>query len=352
MTPEFWRGRTVLVTGVTGFKGSWLALLLAQMGAKVAGYSLPPPTRPSLFERARLGDDVDWTDGDVRSVGGVVEAVRRVRPEVVFHLAAQPIVRLSYEQPVQTFDTNVMGTVHLLEAVRRSPATRVVVVVTSDKCYEDTGSSAGYREDDRLGGYDPYATSKACAELVTSAYRRSFFALGAPAVVTARAGNVIGGGDWARDRLVPDVVTALAANQPAVIRNPLCIRPWQHVLDPLAGYLLVAERAWEAGGAIDPAWNFGPNPESEQPVSRVAAEICRFWGDNARWQHDPSEQPHETLRLTLDSGKARKQLGWKPRLPYEQAVEWTTRWYRIVLGGGDARLPTLRQVQEFMELAS
>jgi CDP-glucose 4,6-dehydratase len=352
MIPDLWKGRSVLVTGVTGFKGSWLALSLLKMGAKVSGFALAPPTRPSLFESARLGDDVDWTAGDVRSLEALDETVRRTRPEVIFHLAAQPLVRASYDQPVETFDTNVMGTVHLLEAVRRSPDAKVVVVVTSDKCYEDHASRAGYREDDRLGGHDPYATSKACAELVTAAYRRSWFQTSGPTLVTARAGNVIGGGDWARDRLVPDIVTALADSRPAVIRNPACVRPWQHVLDPLAGYILLAERAWEARRDIDPAWNFGPSPEAMRPVCNVVGEICRHWGAGARWRHDASSQPHETLLLTIDSAKARSKLGWVPALSYEQAIEWTTLWYRAVLGGGDARRPTLRQLDEYWEMAA
>jgi CDP-glucose 4,6-dehydratase len=352
MNPAFWNGRSVFVTGITGFKGSWLAMMLSELGAKVSGYALAPPTQPSLFDRARLGDKVDWASGDVRNAEHVALAIRARRPEVVFHLAAQPLVRVSYEQPVATFDTNVMGTVHVLEAVRSCPATQVVVIVTSDKCYEVHPSSTGYREEDRLGGHDPYATSKACAELVTTAYRRSFFEDRGPAIVTARAGNVIGGGDWARDRIVPDVVTALAASKAAIIRNPQCVRPWQHVLDPLAGYMLLAERAWEARRDLDPAWNFGPSPESMQPVSNLAGEICRHWGKEAHWRHDPSVQPHETERLTLDSERARRKLGWAPCLAYEQAVEWTTQWYRIVLGGADARLRTLRQIQEFEEMAA
>ncbi len=353
--PHFWRDRQVLVTGVTGFKGSWLALLLMQRGAKVSGFALPPPTSPSLFERARLGDRVGWTSGDLRSLAAVRGVVAERQPDIIFHLAAQPLVRVSYEMPVETFETNVMGTVHVLEAARRSPSTKVVVVVTSDKCYEDQPPSAagrGYREDDRLGGHDPYATSKACAELVATAYRRSFFGEAGPTVVTARAGNVIGGGDWARDRIVPDVVTALAARRPALIRNPQCVRPWQHVLDPLAGYMRLAERARDARGALDAAWNFGPSEESMQPVSSLAGEICRLWGKDAQWEHDASVQPHETERLTLDSGRARERLGWAPSLPYADAVEWTTEWYRAVLGGGDARTRTLRQIEEFEERAA
>jgi CDP-glucose 4,6-dehydratase len=352
MTPSFWKGRDVFITGITGFKGSWLALQLLQLGAKVSGFALSPPTNPSLFAHARLADVVDWTEGDVRCLDALSASMKQNRPDIVFHLAAQPLVRASYEQPVETFDTNVMGTVNLLESVRRSPATQVVVVVTSDKCYEDHPVAMGYREDDRLGGHDPYAASKACAELVTTAYRRSWFEHGGPATVTARAGNVIGGGDWARDRLVPDVIAALASQRPAVIRNPSCVRPWQHVLDPLAGYILLAERAWLSRREFDSAWNFGPSPESVQTVSIVADEICRQWGDRAEWRHEETHQAHESLLLTIDSEKARSKLGWKPAMAYEQAVAWTTRWYRAVLDGRDARPQTLRQIDEYRELAA
>jgi CDP-glucose 4,6-dehydratase len=345
-----WQGRRVLVTGVTGFKGSWLTLLLARMGARVCGFSLPPPTQPSLFERAGVSADVDWTPGDVRCLEEVRAAVRLARAEVVFHLAAQPLVRLSYEQPVETLQTNVMGTVHLLEAVRSSPDVRVVIVVTSDKCYEDLGGATGYREGDRLGGHDPYASSKACAELVTAAYRRSYFAAGAVKVASVRAGNVIGGGDWARDRLVPDLVTALASGEPAILRNPAAVRPWQHVLDPLAGYVLLAERGLEGAAAVDEAWNFGPDGDSERTVSHLADDLCRLWGGGARWQRDGGAHPHETLTLRLDSSKAREQLGWRPRLPYARAIEWTATWYRDVLGGADARAKTLRQIDDYMEV--
>ncbi len=349
---SFWSGRRVLITGVTGFKGSWLALMLAQRGARVSGFALPPPTRPSLFERAQLGSRIDWTLGDLRSLDEVAGAVARSQPEVVFHLGAQPIVRVSYEQPVETFATNVMGTVHVLDAARRSPSTKVVVVVTSDKCYEDRPSEGGYREDDRLGGHDPYATSKACAELVAAAYRRSFFGEVGPTVVTARAGNVIGGGDWAKDRVVPDLVTALAARRVAVIRNPSSVRPWQHVLDPLEGYLRLAEEALASRGDLQPSWNFGPAQEAMQPVSSLAGGICRLWSKDAHWVHDATVQPHETAKLTLDSTMARTELGWRPALTYDEAVDWTTSWYRIVLGGGDARLRTIRQIQEYEERAA
>jgi len=348
----FWKGRPVMVTGMTGFKGSWLALWLARSGAKVSGYALAPPTMPSLFERAKVGTLVESTNGDVRSLAALKDELTKRQPEVIIHLAAQPIVRTSYESPVETFETNVMGTVNVLEAARTSPHVKVVVVVTSDKCYEDQQRGVAYREDDRLGGHDPYATSKACAELVAESYRRSLLGETGPAVVTARAGNVIGGGDWARDRLIPDIVTAFASGRPAIIRNPACVRPWQHVLDPLAGYLLLAERAWESRSGFSSAWNFGPPPDAMQPVSAVVEDLCRLWGGGARWERDGSSQPHETLLLTLDSAKAREKLGWAPRLAYADSLRWTADWYRQVANGGDARTWTVRQIETYEEMAA
>jgi len=352
MNAAFWRGRRVLVTGVTGFKGSWLALWLKSRGADICGFALPPPTEPSLFDTAQLGSLVAWTEGDVRSLDAVRAVLRERRPEVIFHLAAQPLVRASYDRPVETFATNVLGTVNVLEAVRASPSTRVVVVVTSDKCYADQPSPTGYREDDRLGGHDPYATSKACAELVAASYQRAIFGDRGPAIVTVRAGNVIGGGDWACDRLVPDVVRSLAAQQAVVVRNPMAVRPWQHVLDPLAGYALVAEKAWGAHAAFASAWNFGPSSESMQPVGAVVGDLCRLWGEGASWVQDVRTQPHEAEILRLDSQKSRTELGWTPRLDYGRALSWTADWYRNVLDGGNARVRTHRQIEEYEEMAA
>ena len=352
MTPDFWHGRRVLVTGVTGFKGSWLAMLLARMGAKVSGLALPPPTEPSLFASARLGNVVDWVDGNLLDLGRVTDVIRGKEPEVVFHLGAQPLVRLSYEQPVLTFATNVMGTVHVLEAVRSSPAIRAVVVVTSDKCYEDRPSASAYREEDPLGGHDPYATSKACAELVTTAYRRSFFSAGGPSIATVRAGNVIGGGDWARDRIVPDVVSALAAHRAALIRNPNAVRPWQHVLDPLVGYTELAEALCQPRGMTRTAWNFGPDLESMKPVSSLAGTICKVWGGDAAWERQSGDHAHETATLRIDSARAKTELGWAPRLTYDTAVEWTAGWYRDVFAGKDARARVERQLAAYDELAA
>ena len=296
MSPSsaFWHDRRVLVTGHTGFKGAWLSLWLSRLGARVTGLALAPETSPSLFTLAGLAERVDSRLGDIRSRAIVDAVVAESRPEVVFHLAAQALVRRSYADPVATYETNVMGTAHVLEAARRADGLRAVVVVTSDKCYENREWWWPYREDDALGGYDPYSSSKGCAELVTAAWRRSYF--GGPAspagVASARAGNVIGGGDWAEDRLVPDCMRAFGTSTPVVIRRPAAVRPWQHVLEPLAGYLLLAERLAEGPGFAE-AWNFGPSVDDARPVSWVVDRLVRFWGGDARWAHDGSEQPHE-----------------------------------------------------------
>lgn len=331
--PAFWSGRRVFLTGHTGFKGSWLTAWLLRMGAEVTGYALPPPTRPSLYQALRLAEAHHGVTGDVRDAAALAAAVREARPEVVFHLAAQPLVRRSYAEPVETFGTNVMGTVHLLEAVRAVGAVRAVVAVTTDKVYENREWVWPYREDDALGGHDPYASSKAMAELATAAYRRSYFspaelARHGTAVASARAGNVIGGGDWAEDRLVPDLVRGFASRRPVVIRHPGAIRPWQHVLEPLSGYLLLAERLHAGDAAACDAWNFGPSDEDARPVGELADRLAARWGDGARWQHEPGAHPHEAHVLRLDIAKARHALGWSPRWTIATAVDRTADWYR------------------------
>ncbi len=342
MNREFWRGRSVFVTGHTGFKGGWLSLWLQRLGTRLHGYALPPTELPSLFREARVGDGMASTIGDVRDLGRLTETMRGAAPEVVFHLAAQPIVRTSYEEPVETFSTNVMGTCHLLEAVRQTPSVGAVVVVTSDKCYENTERREAYTEDDPMGGHDPYSSSKGCAELVTSAYRRSFFggSLAAGehvAVASARAGNVIGGGDWADHRLIPDAVRAVRAGEPVIIRSPHAVRPWQHVLNPLSGYLLLAERLWEGGRTFAEGWNFGPDDEDCRPVSWLIERFVRCWDEGASWEVRGGDGPHEAGFLKLDWEKARRELGWRPVVGLEQAVEWLVEWYREHAAAGELR---------------
>jgi CDP-glucose 4,6-dehydratase len=351
MNPAFWAGRRVLITGITGFKGSWLALWLRDLGAKVGGYSLAPPTSPSLFDVARVRAEVDWIEADVRDRARLVHEVGIWRPEILFHLAAQSLVRASYEHPAETFETNVMGTVNLLEAVRATPDIRAAILVTSDKCYENREWDWPYRENDRLGGHDPYASSKACAELVASSYVRSLLAGSPVGVATVRAGNVIGGGDWARDRLVPDIVSALANGKAPHIRNPSSIRPWQHVLEPLSGYLRLAERLYEQRPDFGESWNFGPNTDAVQSVSSVADAVCAAWGGGASWTRDDRPQPHEAGILTLDSSKARARLGWRPRLDYSDTVRWTVEWYKAHAANADMATQTRKQLRRYREVA-
>jgi CDP-glucose 4,6-dehydratase len=325
----FWAGKRVLITGHTGFKGSWLALWLRKTGAELAGYALDPPTEPSLFAAAHVANVMRDTRSDIRDFLSLRIAIESFAPEIVFHLAAQPLVLASHRDPVETYSVNVLGTVHLLEAIRDAPSVRVCIVVTSDKCYEPSGPvSAPHRESDRLGGRDPYSSSKACAELVTAAYRASFFGPGKSraAVATARAGNVIGGGDWAENRLLPDLIRSFSRTEPAIIRNPAAIRPWQHVLEPLSGYLLLAEKLHENAALAD-AWNFGPGADAEKPVETIVEQVCRIWGNGARWQRDASGHAAETLTLRLDATKAREELHWRPKLDLSTAIEWTVRWY-------------------------
>ncbi len=346
-------GRRVLVTGHTGFKGSWLVEWLLGLGADVTGYALEPPTDPSLFVELGLAGRVGHTIGDVRDLVHLRDVISAAQPEIVFHLAAQPLVRLSYEQPVETYDTNVMGTANLLEAVRSCPSVRVVVVITSDKCYENRETGQAYREDDAMGGYDPYSSSKGCAELVTTAYRCSFFGEGSGVrVVTVRAGNVIGGGDWARDRIVPDCVRALQAGEPIVVRNPDAVRPWQHVLEPLSGYLHVAARLWEGARELDGAWNFGPEEQGTVPVRRVVEEIIAAWGSGTWDRPVPvTSQPHEAHLLALDIEKARTLLGWHPQYTVEHTLQVTAAWYGARHAGEDARALTVADIADYEQAA-
>ncbi len=352
MNPGFWRNKAVFVTGQTGFKGAWLSLWLQDLGAKVTGYALDPPSHPSLFELASVSSGMTSLHGDVRDLARLGEAIHSVQPEIVFHLAAQALVRPSYKDPVSTYATNIMGTVNLLESVRQTPSVKAVVVVTSDKCYENREWVWGYREDDPIGGYDPYSSSKGCAELVTAAYRRSFFldsdrTDGAVALASARAGNVIGGGDWAEGRLVPDILQALLEQRAVIIRSPAAIRPWQHVLEPLHGYLMLAEQLYCQGSEFASAWNFGPDEISVRPVAWLVSELARRWGPDARWEPDLAVQPHEASILKLDSSKARSLLGWHPVLCLATALDWIVEWYREYLAGADVRQTTLAQIARF-----
>lgn len=348
-----WRGRRVLVTGHTGFKGAWLCLWLARLGARVTGFSLKPESRPNLFELAAVDSRVRSLIGDLREADAVGAALREAAPEVVFHLAAQSLVRRSYGEPVQTFATNVMGTVNLLEAVRHVPAVRAVVVVTSDKCYENRGLDRGYVEDDPLGGHDPYSASKGCAEIVVASYRRSFLD-GAThaAVASARAGNVIGGGDWSQDRLLPDLIRAFESGRPALIRNPTAIRPWQHVLEPLAGYLQLAGALLSDDRAYARGWNFGPDTGSNATVGTVADLAAASWSGAAGWLTDGSSHPHEAGILMLDASAARRSLCWTPRLSLGRAVADTVGWHRELVAGASAADLCLRQIDAYAEMQS
>lgn len=342
--PGFWDGRRVLVTGHTGFKGSWLALWLERMGAEVSGLSQGVPTSPSLYEVARVGEGVAALDGDVRDLAAVERAFEAARPEIVVHMAAQSLVRRSFTSPVETYATNVMGTVHVLDAARRTEGVRAVVIVTSDKCYENREWVWGYREHEPMGGFDPYSNSKGCAELVTSAYRRSYPE--GPAIASARAGNVIGGGDWAEDRLIPDVMNAAVEGRTVLIRNPESIRPWQHVLNPLSGYLALAQALCESRDHAD-GWNFGPADEDARPVRWIIDRLSEAWGEPIPWEKDGGENPHEAHYLKLDSSKARMQLGWAPTWDLGDALTSIAGWYKAVRAGGDLRELVLDQVAAF-----
>ena len=346
-------GRRVFVTGHTGFKGSWLSEWLLGLGAEVTGYALEPPTDPSLFAESGLAGRMGHTIGDVRDLEHLRGAILAARPEIVFHLAAQPLVRLSYDDPVYTYETNVMGTVNLLEAVRACPSVRAVIIVTSDKCYENRETGQAYREGDAMGGYDPYSSSKGCAELVTAAYRRSFFGKRSDVrIASVRAGNVVGGGDWALDRIVPDCVRALQAGEPIIVRNPEAVRPWQHVLEPLSGYLHLAARLWTGESDLDGAWNFGPEEQGTVPVRQVVDRIVGAWGTGS-WEMPVGHvvQPHEANLLALDIEKAITELKWHPLYPIERALDVTAEWYKARHEGADPRQLTLADIQAYQDAA-
>jgi len=352
----FWKNRKVLLTGHTGFKGSWLSLWLQRMGANVIGYSLPPPTTPNLFELANLEKKIVSIIGDIRDLKNIQTVIADHQPEIVFHLAAQSLVAYSYENPVETYSTNVMGTINVLESVRLSKCARVVIIVTSDKCYRNNEWIWGYREDEPMGGYDPYSSSKGCAELITAAYRNSYFSKINTAVdheaniATARAGNVIGGGDWAENRLIPDIMKAVMEGRVVVIRNPDAVRPWQHVLEPLSGYLILGERLWSQGKNYAEAWNFGPHDKDAKPVSWVVEWVTKNWGEGARWELDHHRHPHEAKILKLDSSKAKAFLEWSPKWDIPTALEKTVEWYKSYKLGKNMGLFTEAQISSYEEM--
>ncbi len=356
VTPNLWHNRRVFLTGHTGFKGGWLALWLASKGAHVRGYSLDPCTTPNLFTEARIGSVIEDIRGDIRNATTLNEALTSFAPEVVFHLAAQPLVRYSYDDPIGTFETNVLGTARVLDAVRRTPSVRAVVSVTTDKCYENKEWLWGYRETDPLGGYDPYSSSKACAEIVSAAFRQSYFPVDRIAdhhcaIATARAGNVIGGGDWSTDRLIPDLVRGFLAGEPVRIRRPHAIRPWQHVLEPVLGYIQLAEHLLSPSAArYATAFNFGPSDDDAQTVGWIVSRMVQHWGDNASWILDEDPSVHEAGYLKLDASRARAELAWHPRLQLHTTLHWLVDWYKAWQSGTDMHRFTLDQIAAYEQL--
>jgi CDP-glucose 4,6-dehydratase len=354
MNPDFWKGRRVFLTGHTGFKGSWLSLWLQRLGAEVYGFALEPSTNPSLFKVGNVADGMQSSIGDVRDLECLQKAMHLAQPEVVIHMAAQPLVVYGYENPVETYATNVMGTVHLLESIRTCKSVKAVVNVTTDKCYENNDKNWAYRENDRLGGHDPYSNSKACSELVTASFRSSYFDKNkyqshGVALATARAGNVIGGGDWAENRLVPDILKSFESGQPVKIRNSNAIRPWQHVLEPLRGYLQLAEKLVQFGPEYGQAWNFGPQPHDAKPVSWIVREMCQKWGLGASWVNGEGEHLHEANFLKLDVSKSAAQLQWEPQIDLDQALKLIIDWHRAFVHNEDMKEFTLHQISQYQQ---
>ncbi len=353
LNPCFWKDKRVFLTGHTGFKGSWLALWLQDMGAVVQGFALQPPTEPNLFEAARVAQGLTSSIGDIRDYPALSACMVTFKPNIVFHMAAQPLVRLSYDIPVETYATNVMGTVHVLEAVRKTGGIKAVVNITSDKCYENREWVWAYRENEAMGGYDPYSNSKGCAELVASAYRQSFFNNAQHqqhgcALASVRAGNVIGGGDWALDRLIPDILKAFETHKKVVIRHPYAIRPWQHVLEPLSGYLMLAEHLYSQGPKYAEGWNFGPKEEDAKPVQWIVEQLVNHWGETASWELDPGKQPHEAHYLKLDCSKAKMQLGWQPVWNLLDTLQRIVHWHKAWLAGNDMQAHSITEIRAYM----
>ncbi len=353
MLSGFWKGKKVLLTGHTGFKGSWLSLWLQDLGAEVVGVSLDPPTSPSLYEQARVGDGMISLRQDIRDLEKIKSLFLEYRPEIVFHLAAQPLVRYSYREPVETYETNVMGTLHILEAMRACETVKAGVMITTDKCYENREWEWGYRENEPMGGHDPYSSSKGCAELLIASYRDSYFPAHdfhkhQTAIATARAGNVIGGGDWAEDRLIPDIVRAFEKKETVQIRNPNAIRPWQHVLEPLAGYIDLAEKLYVEGENWTEAWNFGPREEDARPVEWIVKEMTEQWGEGVAWNIDDGDHPHEANYLKLDCSKAHVKLKWHPRWGLSESLQKIVIWHKEVNSGKSPANLCHKQIAEYI----
>ena len=346
---SFWKNKRVLITGHTGFKGSWLSLWLQKLGAEVTGYARQAVDNPNMYTVVDIENGMNSVIDDVQNLESLILCIKENKPEIIIHMAAQALVRASYNDPVETYATNVMGTVNILEAVRCSHGVKAVVIVTSDKCYHNHGTEKGYQEDDAMGGYDPYSSSKGCAELVTSAYRNSYFNIKdygqhGVAVASVRAGNVIGGGDWSEDRLIPDMITGFIKKESVKIRNPKAIRPWQHVLEPLEGYLVLSEKLYTEGSLYAEGWNFGPEKEDARPVSWLADSLVRHWGGDASWEQDAAYHPHEAQCLMLDSSKVRERLEWFPQLPLDIALKWTVEWYKAYTNNKNIREFTEHQI--------
>ena len=345
---EFWQNKRVLLTGHTGFKGGWLSLWLQSMGANLHGLSLEPSTIPNIFTEAKISSGMFSTFGDIRDWEVVRKVVTEFKPEIIIHMAAQPLVGRSYENPIETYSTNVMGVVHVLEAARQISSVRVVINITTDKCYENKEWVWGYRENEQMGGFDPYSSSKGCSELITSAYKRSYFEKAGVGLATARAGNVIGGGDWSSDRLVPDILRSFEAEELVVIRNPTSTRPWQHVLEPLSGYLKLVEKLWSDPQRFSEGWNFGPLDRDVQPVSSVVSALAKKWGSDALWDINKNLTPHEAHLLKLDISKAQHYLDWAPRWSLDIALEHVVEWHKGWLKGYSARALCEDQISQFV----
>ena len=348
VNPSFWKNKRVYITGISGFKGSWMSLWLDSMGAIVKGYSLKPNTNPNLFSKISFSANVVSEIGDIRDLDQISQSMSDFNPDILIHMAAQPLVRLSYEDPVDTYSTNVIGTVNTLEAARKSKSLKAIVSITTDKCYENREWHWGYRESDPMGGHDPYSSSKGCAELVISAYRRSFFSsTNTASLASARAGNVIGGGDWSDDRLIPDILNAFEKSEPVTIRNPNSTRPWQHVLEPISGYLLLAENLYNHGNSFAEGWNFGPKNEGCKSVEWILEKMVANWGDGASWKIDEQNNPHEANFLKLDCSKAANRLKWEPKWTLEETLQMITDWHYNYLNGNDIKLECLKEIEKY-----